>query len=137
MVAITSPATAPIVILVFDNNGEIEYRAFSPSSYKHEDISSNNKSDQFNNFIKRVHSAISLRNTNDTIYGRIYERNYRFLPNLLERGDICYFTLCRDESGHYKSIDIQSPIHFTELDAVKYARYNNTGFHRYCMHYYV
>ena len=131
---------APIVILIFDNNGQIEYRAYSPVSYNPEDTSSNTKSIQFHNFLDRVHSAISfdeLHNGNNTPFGKLLERHYRFLPDLELRKDICYFTTYTNPHCHYKPIDVLSPIHFNEDNAVEYASIHSSMFHRYCTHHFV
>jgi hypothetical protein len=135
----------PIAILIFDNDGQIIYRAFSPSQYHtlpgvpDED---NTFPDQYGQFLARIYSRISYDTqqplNNNTNTGKLKEVHTRNIDVPLgQRNNLCYFSTYTHPHTLYKPVHRQSPIFFNFQDAVTYNNSMPELIHRSCSHEFV
>ncbi len=131
----------PIAILIFDNNGQIYYHAFSPKEYHYRpDGSSPDHSDgQISQFLAHIYNRISYnpQNTinNVSLFGKLKEIHTRhiYIP-ITERGNICYFSTYANQYTNYRPIHTISPIFFIDNQAKNYANQQPNLFHTSCQH---
>ena len=134
----------PVAILIFDNGGQISYRAYSPQHYYFNEDGSNpdHRSEQFGQFLARVHNRVAYdaQNpmNNQTPYGALKEIHSRhvMIP-IAARGTTCYFTTYIHQHTPYKPIHRQSPVFFDVIQAQNYAGTQPNLYHRECPHEFV
>ena len=145
MAAANPHMNIPIAILIFDNNGQISYRAYSPDAYAFNEDGSNpdHRSEQFGQFLARVHNRI-LYNVlqpmnNVTPYGQLKEIHTRHIQiPISERANgICYFTTYIHQHCNYKPVHCNSPVFFDPNQANNYASSQPNLNHRSCPHEFV
>jgi hypothetical protein len=115
----------PVAILIFENNGVISYRAYSPSEYHYhpDGTTPDHRSEQFSQFIERVNNTVlynplDSNNNITTRHGQLKEvYSDHILVPLNQRGDICYFYTYANEHCSYRPIHRASPIFFDEIQA--------------------
>ncbi len=128
-------ANIPIAILIFDNGGQITYRAYSPRQYN----LNNQNNDQFGQFLADVYNKVSYNQhnplNNATNYGRLKEVHTRHIPTPIQnRGNTCYFSTYIHPNINYKPINKNSPIFFDVLEAQHYANNEPNLYHFECYH---
>jgi hypothetical protein len=134
----------PVAILIFDDQSQISYRAYSPSEYYFNSDGSNpdHRSEQFGQFLARVynHIAYDAQNpmNNNTPHGQLKEIHTRHVViPITARGATCYFTTYIHQHCNYKPIHRQSPVFFDGLQANNYAGTQPNLHHRSCHHTFV
>jgi hypothetical protein len=144
MNAVNPHMNIPVAILIFDDDGQITYRAYSPSQYHFNEDGSNpdHRSEQFGQFLARVYNRIAYNElqplNNATNYGRIKEVHTRhvMIP-ISERQDVCYFSTYIHQHTPYKPIHRNSPVMFNQDQANNYINQQPNLFHRNCPHEFV
>jgi hypothetical protein len=133
----------PIAILIFDNDGQIIYRAFSPSNYHTLPVQPDEDNlDQYGQFIARIYNRISYDNqqalNNSTQYGKLKEVHTRNIDiPLVHRTNTCYFTTYTHPHTLYKPVHRSSPVFFNFQEAATYSAANPQLIHRSCSHEFV
>jgi hypothetical protein len=135
----------PVTILIFENDGQISYRAYSPTDYFFNEDGSNpdHRSEQFGQFNARVYNRVAYDSmqplNNATNYGRIKEIHSRHImvPISQRQAGICYFTTYIHQHCNYKPIHRNSPVFFDANQANNYANMQPNLFHRSCSHEFV
>jgi hypothetical protein len=136
----------PIAILIFDNDGQIIYRAFSPTQYHtlSEPVGEDDDTfpDQFGQFLARIYSRISYDSqqalNNNTNSGKLKEVHTRMIDVPLgQRTNLCYFSTYTHPHTLYKPVHRPSPVFFNFQDAVSYGNSEPTLIHRSCSHEFV
>jgi hypothetical protein len=134
----------PVAILIFDNEGQISYRAYSPREYHFNADGSNpdHRSEQFGQFLAAVYNRVSYDQlqpmNNATNYGRLKEVHSRHIQvQLANRGDVCYFTTYIHQHTPYKPVHRNSPVFFNQNDANNYSNQQPNLYHRSCSHEFV
>lgn len=119
----------PVAILIFDNNGLISYRAYSPKMWP-ENI------DVFmTNLTNYVGYDVTMPNNNVTPYGLLKEIHTRLIDIPVEqRGLTCYFSTYTNNKTYYKPVHHESPIFFYTEPAQKYANQHPNLEHYICIH---
>jgi hypothetical protein len=115
----------PIVILIFQNQEQVIYKAYSPNRYDFPFDPSNPsfETTQYNNFINRVYRHVGYNFqdsiTNITNYGKLMEIHIRHISTPLSyRGQDCYFTVLTNQNINYSPVHHASPIFFNEQEAL-------------------
>jgi hypothetical protein len=139
----------PVVILIFDNEGQITYKAYSPNNYDVDFgdalegavIVSNDESfeHKFGQFLARVYNRVAFDSANSlnnsTCFGRLKEIHTRRLNIPVNmRGETCYFTTYTHIHTSYNPIHHTSPVLFNENDALLYANSQPNLLHCRCEH---
>jgi hypothetical protein len=131
----------PVVILIFNHQDQIVYKAYSPSKYDYPyDISNPNfETDQYNEFVGRVynHVGYDLQRslTNSTTYGKLLEIHSRHISvPLSDRGDRCYFTVQTNQHTNYMPVHHGSPVFFDQQEAVSRSPEQTGLEHLSCSH---
>lgn len=145
MTVINPHMNIPVAILIFDNEGQISYRAYSPDGYIFNADGSNpdHRSEQFGQFLARVHNRVAYDSmqpmNNATNYGRLKEIHTRHIAvPITDRGNgICYFTTYIHQHCNYKPVHRNSPVFFDAIQADNYANMQPNLFHRSCSHEFV
>ena len=126
----------PIVILIFNDNGNIQYRAFSPANWNLIEETSHPEFElQYGQFIARVYNHIvydtyNSIQFNQTNYGRLLEVHSRnTLMPVVQRGNVIYCTTYDHPYCNYRPINRQSPIFFDYIEASNYASINQNLTH--------
>jgi hypothetical protein len=145
----------PIAILIFMENNNISYKAYSPANYNPMQVidDSENTEDtddtwdtydenEFDRFLERVYSRINYNPTNplnnDTHFGKFQELHTRYIDVPLgARGNVVYFSTYEDPNCKYKVIHRESPILFDNRLANDYAQLQNQLNHESCSHEFV
>jgi hypothetical protein len=134
----------PIAILIFDTDGHISYRAYSPTEYHFLPDGSNpdHRDGQFGQFLAHVYNRIAYDQTNplnnSTPYGQLKEIHTRHIQiPISERHYICYFTTYIHQHCNYKPIHRESPVTFDQNQANNYANQQPNLCHRSCSHEFV
>lgn len=116
----TSPNNnIPIVILIFQNNGETLYRAYSPLNYR---LNNECNGTSYQRFIANVYNDISYNaNTSLTRYGILKEIHTRYLDTpLTYRDNIIFFSTFSHPLCNYKPVHKESPLFFNCQDSLNY-----------------
>jgi hypothetical protein len=134
----------PIAILIFDNNGQIYYKAFSPREYYFRPDGSNpdHRDGQFGQFLAHVYNRISYNElnplNNSTNYGLLKEIHTRHITiPITSRENICYFSTYNHPHTSYKPVHINSPISFDSNWAQTYTNIPSNLSHQSCTHEFV
>jgi hypothetical protein len=134
----------PVAILIFDNDGQISYRAYSPQHYYFNEDGSNpdHRSEQFGQFLAAVYNRVAYDQlnplNNNTNYGRLKEVHSRHVQVPIQnRGSVCYFTTYIHQHTPYKPVHRNSPVFFDDIQANNYASTQPNLFHRSCSHEFV
>jgi hypothetical protein len=136
-------ANIPLAILIFDNDGQILYRAFSPNNYNTiPGLPENDNTfpDQYGQFMARIYNRISYQQggSNSTQYGKLKEIHTRYIDTpLSQRTTNCYFTTYVHPHTIYRPVHRQSPVFFDFQGATSYAAANPDLIHRSCEHEFV
>ena len=132
----------PVAILIFNNGGQISYRAYSPDNYTiNED--GTNPSEQLGQFLARVHNRIAYNSMQPmntvTNFGQLKEIHTRHITvPLSERSNgACHFTAYAHQNCNYKPVHRESPVFFSANQATNYANMNPNLFHYECPHEFV
>lgn len=129
----------PIAILIFDNNTNISYKAFSPSNYNMDD----DTDESFGQFLAKVYNRIAYyafdpNNDNTTNFGKLREVHTRYIDIPLEqRTNMVFFSTYVNQYCHYKPIHSQSPITFDPVLANDYSQLQNQLIHESASHEFV
>jgi hypothetical protein len=131
----------PVAILIFDNQGEISYRAYSPTEYHFLPDGSNpdHRDGQFGQFLAHVYNRVAYDqqnpNNNNTNYGRLKEIHTRHIQiPINQRMGLCYFTTYIHPHCNYKPVHRNSPIFFDPNQASSYANLQPNLIHYNCPH---
>ena len=134
----------PVAILIFDNEGQISYRAYSPTQYHFNSDGSNpdHRSEQFGQFLAAVYNRVAYDQMNPlnnaTNYGRLKEVHSRHIQVPIQnRGPTCYFTTYIHQHCNYKPVHRESPVVFDVIQAQNYAGIQPNLCHRECPHEFV
>ncbi len=134
----------PIAILIFEDDGQFIYRAYSPSQYHFNEDGSNpdHRSEQFGQFLAAVYNRVAYNQlqplNNNTPYGRLKEVHSRHIQvPIAQRGHTCHFTTYVHQHCPYKPIHRNSPVFFDDIQANNYANYQPNLHHRSCSHEFV
>ncbi len=134
----------PIAILIFDNDGQIFYKAFSPREYHFRPDGSNpdHRDGQFGQFLAHLYNRISYNQleplNNSTNYGRLKEIHTRHISiPIAARENTCYFTTYTHQNTPYKPVHINSPVFFDCGQAQNYANSQPNLSHQNCTHEFV
>jgi hypothetical protein len=128
----------PVAILIFDNDGYITYRAYSPREYQYQQT--NNGVDyRLEQFMSSLYNHIAYIDVqpqnNVTLHGKLKEVHTRYIqipiPN---RGTICFFTTYEHPHTNYKPVHRESPVFFDSLQASNYSNVNPNLIHLSCPH---
>ena len=143
MAAANPRKNLPVVIMIFNNNGKISYRSYSPAShhltddYYNYDSDSNISPEQCKHFYICVYNAITLHNEYVNNIARremlVWVHNLLSTKPCVERGNTLYFTTCKDKYH----IDENGPILFDSVLAQEYANDNPNVSHHSCSHEFV
>jgi len=130
-----------VAILIFDNDGQISYRAYSPQQYHFNEDGSNpdHRSEQFGQFLAAVYNRVAYDQlnplNNNTNYGRLKEVHSRHVQIPIQnRGNVCYFSTYIHQHCNYKPVHRNSPVFFDDIQANNYANMQPNLFHRSCPH---
>ena len=134
----------PVAILIFDNQGQISYRAYSPIEYHFLPDGSNpdHRDGQFGQFLAHLYNRITYDQlnpiNNNTNYGHLKEiyTSHVQIP-IASRGNICYFRTDNHPHCNYKPIHRESPIFFDINRANNYANLQPNLTHLSCPHEYI
>jgi hypothetical protein len=137
-----NPSKIPISICIFDDAGQIMYRAYSPLEF---DCPNNNSEEYdalYDDFIHRLYSHIEYDNnnpfSNNTRFGKLLETHTRHIDlPLAERQGQLYFSTFDSANCNYKPIHKESPIHFNPEWATTYANMQNQLGHRAAAHLFI
>lgn len=134
----------PVAILIFDNQGQITYRAYSPREYHFLPDGSNpdHRDGQFGQFLAHVYNRVAYNEqqplNNATNYGRLKEIHTRHVQiPISQRFNICYFTTYIHRHTPYKPIHRESPVFFDLNQANNYANMQPNLSHHNCPHEFV
>lgn len=134
----------PVAILIFDDAGQISYRAYSPREYHFNEDGSNpnHRSEQFGQFLAAVYNRVAYDQlqpiNNATNYGRLKEVHSRHVQvQLANRGNECYFSTYIHQHTPYKPVHRNSPVFFNQNDANNYINQQPNLYHRSCPHEFV
>jgi len=130
--------SVPVAILIFDNDGQITYRAYSPSQYNFNEEGS----DHFGQFLARIYNRVSYNHNNpnnsNTYYGCLKEIHTRHLAiPINNRHDVCYFSTYNHPHTTYMPVHRQSPVFFDVNLANNYAETRHHLSHHRCEHEFV
>lgn len=128
----------PVAILIFDNNGILSYRAYSPTEYNFLPEGSNHD-EEFGQFLAHLYNRIAYDQLNPinnaTNYGNLKEIHTRYLQiPITERNNICYFSTYIHPHCNYKPVHHESPVFFDQTQANNYANIQTELCHRSCPH---
>ena len=137
-----TPTNIPVAILIFNNGGQITYRAYSPNSYNLNNDGTNpdHQSEQFGQFLARIHNQIAydLMQPINTItnFGQLKEIHTRHITvPITERcNEVCYFTTYNHPHCNYNPVHRESPVFFNVNQANNYASMYPNLFHYQCSH---
>lgn len=131
----------PVAILIFENEGIISYRAYSPTEYHFLPDGSNpdHRDGQFGQFLAHLYNHIAYDQlnpmNNNTPYGRLKEIHTRHVQiPIADRGNTCYFTTYVHQHCNYKPIHRESPVFFDQIQANNYANMQPNLSHHNCPH---
>jgi hypothetical protein len=131
----------PVAILIFDNQGQISYRAYSPTEYHFRPDGSNpdHRDGQFGQFLAHLYNRIAYDQlnpiNNNTNYGYLKEIHTRHVQiPIASRGNVCYFTTYVHQHCNYKPIHRDSPVVFDANQANNYANLQPNLTHLSCPH---
>lgn len=134
----------PVAILIFENEGFISYRAYSPTEYHFLPDGSNpdHRDGQFGQFLAHLYHRIAYDQlnpmNNNTPYGRLKEIHTRHVQiPIANRGNTCYFTTYVHQHCNYKPIHRESPVFFDAIQANNYANMQPNLSHHNCPHEFV
>lgn len=134
----------PVAILIFDNEGQISYRAYSPTEYHFRPDGSNpdHSDGQFGQFLAHLYNRIAYNVqqplNNATNYGRLKEIHTRHVQiPIASRGNVCYFTTYNHPHTNYKPVHMESPVFFDSNQANNYANMQPNLYHNNCPHEFV
>jgi hypothetical protein len=134
----------PVAILIFDNDGQNCYRAYSPSEYYFRPDGSNpdHRDGQFGQFLAHLYNRIAYNElhplNNSTNYGRLKEIHTRHVQiPIADRGNVCYFSTYIHAHTNYEPIHRESPIFFDPVQANNYAGIQVNLSHHNCPHEFV
>jgi hypothetical protein len=111
----------PVAIIIFDNGGQISYRAYSPTVW-YEDGGADDSTfgDQYGRFLARIYQRLAYNplepmNT-ATPFGNMKEVHTRhhWTPLGSREGGQCYFTTYIHTHTPYKPVHRPSPVFFNE-----------------------
>jgi hypothetical protein len=108
------PSLIPIVIAIFrSQQGEVEYKAFSPKEYG---AGSESRRKLYDKFMEKLYEHISYDPiTSETSLGKLLEVHTRFIRvPLSQRRDKIHFNTYRHQHTEYKPVHGASPLGFTE-----------------------
>ncbi len=121
----------PLAILIFDKDGQISYRAYSP-------IDSSREFEQFLDDVYNCVSYDSMNYMNGTTYGMLKEIHTRNVSIPLgHRNETCHFMTYSHPLTQYKPIHRQSPVFFDSIQAQSYATAHNNLYYCKCSHEFV
>jgi hypothetical protein len=126
----------PVAILIFDNDGQITYRAYSPSRNTYEEIEDD---EEFQQFLARLYNHLAYDNQNHlnniTNYGCLKEIHTRYIQiPIQQRGNSCFFSTYINRFTNYKPVHHPSPILFDVNEASDYANEQRNLIHCECPH---
>jgi hypothetical protein len=131
----------PVAILIFDNDGIISYRAYSPTEYYFRPDGSNpdHRDGQFGQFLAHLYTRLAYDQQNPlnnvTNFGRLKEIHTRHVQiPIANRANICHFTTYIHPNTNYKPIHRDSPIFFNDNQANNYANMQPNLIHQSCPH---
>lgn len=133
----------PVAILIFDNQGQISYRAYSPTEYHFLPDGSNpdNRDGQFAQFLAHLYTKVAydqLNPLNNTNYGQLKEIHTRYVQiPIAQRHNICYFTTYNHQHTNYKPVHRESPVFFDVNQANNYSNQQPNLTHLSCIHEFV
>lgn len=134
----------PVAILIFDNDGQIFYHAYSPQEYHFLPDGSNpdHRDGQFGQFLAHVYNRISydIQNpmNNNTSLGRLKEIHTRHVQiPISNRNNTCYFSTYIHPHCNYKPVHRPSPVLFDQNQADNYANIQPNLYHFNCPHEFV
>lgn len=134
----------PLAILIFDNNGYISYRAYSPTEYHWLPDGSNpdHRDGQFAQFLAHLYNRVAYNAlqpmNNNTNYGHLKEIHTRHVQiPIADRGNSCYFTTYIVPNTPYKPVHRNSPVFFDATQANNYSNTQPNLCHRNCPHEFV
>lgn len=115
--------TIPITLLTFNKNGNILYRAYSPTVYSNSQLHLN-QHEHFRSAIMQMigYDEQNSPNSTETVHGTLLEifTDYIDIP-INERNMTVYFSLYQSPYTSYPCIHRNSPITFNEYEAIQYA----------------
>jgi hypothetical protein len=122
-----NPSKVPIAILIFSENGQYVYRAYSPHEYRclPDGSDPDHTDEQFGQFIANIynHIAYNDRNpiSNQTNYGRLLEIHTRHIEFPVDqRENRIWFSTYNHPYCNYRPVHRQSPIFFDVNSAINY-----------------
>ena len=134
----------PVAILIFDNQGVISYRAYSPREYHFLPDGSNpdHRDGQFGQFLAHLYYRIAydVQNpmNNNTNFGQLKEIHTRHVQiPIADRHNTCYFTTYIHPHTLYKPVHRNSPVFFDQDRANNYINQQPNLFHLSCQHEFV
>jgi hypothetical protein len=117
----------PIAILIFSNNGDYVYKAYSPQEYycRPDGSEPDSNDEQFGQFMASIYNHISYNHENpimnQTRYGRLLEIHTRHVDFPVDqRGNSIWFITYIHPYCNYKPIHRQHPIFFDVNLAIDY-----------------
>jgi len=152
-----TPIEIPVVILIYQNEGNTTYKAYSPLNGDSDDNynenitvnSPNNNSNPNSNpnsnitplqkFVEKVYNHINTYENNEALSSNVlrevHSRNID-IP-IQNRGSVCYFSTYAHPYTSYNPIHHSSPVMFDAVQAQNYAEYNPTLLHYSCEHQFI
>ena len=134
----------PVAILIFDNDSQISYRAYSPSEYHFRPDGSNpdHRDGQFGQFLAHLYNRIAYDQLNPLNYaipyGQLKEIHTRHVQIPIgQRHNICYFTTYVHHHCNYEPIHRESPVFFDAIQAKNNANLQPNLTHLNCPHEFV
>lgn len=131
----------PLAILIFENNGNYSYRAYSPSEFNRQpDVDdTDHRSVLFGQFLARIYNRIAYDPNqplnNGTQFGALKEIHSRFVQIPIEqRGQTCYFSTYQNQHCRYNPIHRDSPVFFDQQPAANYQNQQPNLIHCSCSH---
>lgn len=144
MIDINQIMNIPVAILIFDNQGQISYRAYSPTEYHFRPDGSNpdHRDGQFSQFLAHVYNRVAYDQlnpmNNNTPFGALKEVHTRHVQiPISQRGDTCYFSTYIHHHTSYKPVHRASPVLFNGIQANNYAIQQPNLHHHSCPHEFV
>jgi hypothetical protein len=109
----------PVAIIIFDNGGVINYRAYSPTVWRADiDRGADDAEDQYGQFLARIYQQLAFNPTQPmntaTVFGNMNEVHTRWHHTQLAQreGGNCYFTTYIHPYTPYKPVHRRSPVFF-------------------------
>lgn len=134
----------PIAILIFENQGQISYRAYSPTEYHFRPDGSNpdHRDGQFGQFLAHLYTKVAYDQlnplNNNTNYGQLKEIHTRHVQiHITSRNNICYFTTYNHPHTNYKPVHRESPVFFDVNHANNYSNQQPNLTNLSCIHEFV